>query len=61
LTPKDKFLILASDGLWDCMTDLQVVQLIGEYTVGKAFLQPLKLPKTEVTLGELNRMLESRK
>lgn len=24
LTPRDKFLIIASDGLWDCLTPLQV-------------------------------------
>lgn len=61
LTPKDRFLILASDGLWDTMSPLQVVRLVGEHSSGKAFLQPLKLPKHEVTLGELNKMLENRK
>lgn len=25
LTPRDKFLIIASDGLWDCLTPLQVI------------------------------------
>jgi pyruvate dehydrogenase phosphatase len=61
LTPKDRFLVLASDGLWDFMTPLQVVRLVGEHMQGKAFLQPLKLPKRDITLGELNKVLLHRK
>jgi pyruvate dehydrogenase phosphatase len=61
LTPKDRFLVLASDGLWDFMTPMQVVRLVGEHQQGKAFLQPLKLPKRDITLGELNNMLMHRK
>ena len=61
LTPKDRFLILGSDGLWDLMSPNQVVKLIGEHMYGKAFLQPLKLPKEDVTLGAINKMLAHRK
>lgn len=61
LTPKDKFIILASDGLWDIISPLQAVRLIGDYISGKAFLQPLKLPKREIKLGEVEQMLDRRK
>lgn len=40
---------------------LQVVQLVGEHGIGKASLQPFKLPKQKITLGELNEMLQARK
>ncbi|KAG5681499.1 hypothetical protein PVAND_010926 [Polypedilum vanderplanki] len=62
LTPKDKFLVLASDGLFDVLSPLQIVQLVGEHSIGKASLQPFKLPKQQnVTLNELNEMLKARK
>lgn len=61
LTPRDRFLIIASDGLWDLMSPLQVVRLVGEHMSGKAFLQPLKLPKQEVNLGEISQTLAYRK
>lgn len=61
LTPKDKFIILASDGLWDIISPLQAVRLIGDYISGKAFLQPLKLPKRQIKLGEVEQMLDRRK
>lgn len=40
---------------------LQVVQLVGEHGIGKASLQPFKLPKQKISLGELNEMLQARK
>ncbi|CAG9803417.1 unnamed protein product [Chironomus riparius] len=62
LTPKDKFLVLASDGLWDVLNPLEVVHLVGEHSIGKASLQPFKLPKKQkLTLNELNEMLKARK
>uniref|UniRef100_A0A182IZZ7 Uncharacterized protein n=1 Tax=Anopheles atroparvus TaxID=41427 RepID=A0A182IZZ7_ANOAO len=61
LTPRDKFLIIASDGLWDTMSAMQTVHLVGEHMYGKAFLQPLTLPKNDVTLGEISQMLSTRK
>uniref|UniRef100_A0A336JYJ4 CSON007378 protein n=1 Tax=Culicoides sonorensis TaxID=179676 RepID=A0A336JYJ4_CULSO len=60
LKPSDKFLILASDGLWEIMTPMQVVRLIGEHMSGKAFLQPLKLPKRKLTIGDIDEMLDQR-
>jgi pyruvate dehydrogenase phosphatase len=61
LRPRDRFLVLASDGLWDAMSPMQVVRLVGEHMFGKAFLQPLKLPKKDITLGELSQVLNHRK
>jgi len=61
LTPKDRFLVLASDGLWDMISPVQAVRLIGEHMSGKAFLQPLKLPKRQIQLEEIEQMLDRRK
>lgn len=30
LTPRDRFLILATDGLWDLLSPLQAVRLVGK-------------------------------
>lgn len=35
ITPRDKFLVLATDGLWDLMHRQTVVQLVGEQLAGK--------------------------
>lgn len=61
LSSKDKFMILASDGLWDIISPLQAVRLIGDYISGRAFLQPLKLPKRQIKLDEIDIMLERRR
>ncbi|KAJ6638771.1 [Pyruvate dehydrogenase [acetyl-transferring]]-phosphatase 1, mitochondrial [Pseudolycoriella hygida] len=61
LTPRDRFLIIASDGLWDVISPMQATQLVGEHMSGKAFLKPMELPKRDVTLGEVEEMLANRK
>jgi pyruvate dehydrogenase phosphatase len=61
LTPRDKFLIVASDGLWDIVTPQQAVRLVGEHMRGKMVLNPFKLPKHNVNLRELNKLLLQRK
>lgn len=61
LTPKDKFLIIASDGLWDMITPSQAVKLVGEHMKGKMFFYPVKLPQSNVQLGDINEMLLHRK
>lgn len=61
LTPRDKFLVLATDGLWDMMSPMQVVKLVGEHMSGKAFLQPLKLPRRDITLESISQLLQQRK
>ncbi|XP_049819658.1 pyruvate dehydrogenase [acetyl-transferring]-phosphatase 1, mitochondrial isoform X2 [Aethina tumida] len=61
LTPRDKFLIIATDGLWDVISPLQAVRLVGEHMKGKVTLSPMKLPKKKMTLNEINEMLLHRK
>ncbi|CAH0547596.1 unnamed protein product [Brassicogethes aeneus] len=61
LTPRDKFLIIGTDGLWDMMTPLQAVRFVGEHMKGKVTLSPLTLPKKQITLSEINEMLLARK
>lgn len=61
LTPRDRFMVIGSDGLWDVLTPIEVVMLIGEHISGKASLQPLKLPKKEISLSEVSKLLSTRK
>ncbi|CAB3364761.1 Hypothetical predicted protein [Cloeon dipterum] len=61
LTPKDKFLVIASDGLWDLISPLQAVRLVGEHMSGKVTLNPFRLPKSEMKLKEVNQLLLQRK
>ncbi|XP_032527420.2 pyruvate dehydrogenase [acetyl-transferring]-phosphatase 1, mitochondrial [Danaus plexippus] len=61
LTSKDKFMVIASDGLWDMLTPLQAVKLVGEHMKGKVFFNPLKLPKNNIQLGDINELLLHRK
>ena len=46
LTTRDKFMVLATDGLWDMMTPMQVIRLVGEHMSGKVVLKPLVLAQT---------------
>lgn len=61
LTPCDKFLVIASDGLWDLISPVQVIRYVGEHMSGKVTLSPLKLPRKNMKLGEINEMLLQRK
>lgn len=61
LTKRDRFLIIATDGLWDMMSPMQAVQLVGEHMSGKAFLKPLSLPNKRLSLGEIAKMLHIRR
>lgn len=47
LTPRDKFLVIGSDGLWDILTPMQVVRLVGEHIKGKSVLEPFELNDDE--------------
>jgi pyruvate dehydrogenase phosphatase len=44
LTYKDKFLILATDGLWDLLSPERVVQLVGNHLNGQQSYDPYLLP-----------------
>ncbi|KAG5323280.1 PDP1 phosphatase, partial [Acromyrmex heyeri] len=61
LTPRDKFLILASDGLWDLISPLQAVRLVGEHMSGKVTLSPFRLPRKNMKVSDINEMLLQRK
>ncbi|XP_050448797.1 pyruvate dehydrogenase [acetyl-transferring]-phosphatase 1, mitochondrial [Cataglyphis hispanica] len=61
LTPRDKFLIIASDGLWELISPLQAVRLVGEHMSGKVTLSPLRLPRKNMKLSDINEMLLQRK
>ncbi|PSN45368.1 [Pyruvate dehydrogenase [acetyl-transferring]]-phosphatase 1 [Blattella germanica] len=61
LTPRDKFLVIASDGLWDLVSPLQVVRLVGEHMSGKVTLNPFKLPRKDMRISDINKMLLQRK
>ncbi len=43
LTTRDKFMVIGTDGLWDMMTPMQVIRLVGEHMSGKITLTPLVL------------------
>merc|ERR1719410_166653 len=60
LTPRDKFLILGSDGLWDMMTPMQVVRLVGEHMSGKVCLTPLHLTQPNIPLEQIALVLKKR-
>ncbi|CAG9862761.1 unnamed protein product [Phyllotreta striolata] len=62
LTARDKFLIIGTDGLWDVVTPLQAVRLVGEHMAGKVTLEPLILPRrNNITLSEIETMLKRRR
>ncbi|VDN01873.1 unnamed protein product [Thelazia callipaeda] len=59
LTPSDHFLILASDGLWDCLDADTVVQLVFDHTLGMQTLIPYK-PFTGTRLSQIHEDLKQR-
>ena len=62
LSPRDKFLVLASDGLWEQLDPKQVVNLVAGHMDGKQVLHSdFMLPHSEMTLKEINDLLIVRK
>ena len=61
LTPNDKFLVLASDGLWETLPDDKVVQLVGEHMQGKQTHEKFQLLDSEKSLATINSELVRRK
>jgi pyruvate dehydrogenase phosphatase len=59
LRPKDKFLIMATDGLWELMHRQTVVQVIGEHLTGLHWQKPVS--GLAFTLGQMHRLLQERK
>ncbi|KAK1157676.1 pyruvate dehydrogenase [acetyl-transferring]-phosphatase 1, mitochondrial-like [Acipenser oxyrinchus oxyrinchus] len=59
LRPQDKFLVLATDGLWEQMHRQTVVRVIGEHLTGIRLHQPLS--GLSLTLGQMHILLAERK
>lgn len=60
IRPADKFLVLATDGLWELMHRQTVIQLVGEQLTGLQQQRPI-IPGAGMTLGNLQRLLLERK
>ncbi|KAM9690296.1 pyruvate dehyrogenase phosphatase catalytic subunit 1 isoform 1-T1 [Dama dama] len=61
LRPQDKFLILATDGLWETMHRQDVVRIVGEYLTGMHHQQPIAVGGYKVTLGQMHGLLTERR
>ncbi|OAQ34819.1 protein serine/threonine phosphatase 2C [Linnemannia elongata AG-77] len=48
LRPEDRFLVMATDGLWDKLTNDEVIQLVGDLLDGKTGQEKLVLDREEV-------------
>lgn len=62
LSPKDRFLVLATDGLWDSdgMTVEKVVSLVGHHSMGQQSLTRYR-PSEGTNLQRINEVLKKRK
>ncbi|XP_023180841.1 pyruvate dehydrogenase [acetyl-transferring]-phosphatase 1, mitochondrial-like isoform X1 [Xiphophorus maculatus] len=60
MKPADKFLVLATDGLWELMHRQTVVQLVGDHVAGLQQQRPI-VPSADTTLGSLQRLLLERR
>ncbi|CAI4226682.1 unnamed protein product [Auanema sp. JU1783] len=60
LTQNDKFLVLATDGLWEWLDPDTVVRLVHDHTLGTQTLQPYQ-PKPSTSLKEVYKELRDRK
>ncbi|XP_063328829.1 pyruvate dehydrogenase [acetyl-transferring]-phosphatase 1, mitochondrial-like [Pelmatolapia mariae] len=58
--PADKFLVLATDGLWELMHRQTVIQLVGDHLTGLQQQRPI-IPCEGTTLGDLQRLLLERR
>ncbi|XP_037503396.1 pyruvate dehydrogenase [acetyl-transferring]-phosphatase 2, mitochondrial [Rhipicephalus sanguineus] len=60
LGPHDKFLVLASDGLWEQLQPHRVVKLVGQHMSGRQTLDRLRLPQPNMRLIQVARILAAR-
>jgi len=60
LSPRDKFMVVASDGLWDRMTPMEVVRLVGEHLSGKVTMSLLHLTQPNLPLAKIAQILKRR-
>ncbi|XP_039550526.1 pyruvate dehydrogenase [acetyl-transferring]-phosphatase 1, mitochondrial [Pimephales promelas] len=59
LRPQDKFLVLASDGLWELMHRQTVVQVLGEHLSDIQWKKPVS--GLGFTVGQMHRLLQERR
>ncbi|KAK7901572.1 hypothetical protein WMY93_018341 [Mugilogobius chulae] len=60
ISSRDKFLVLATDGLWELMHRQTVVQLVAQQLTGLQYQRPL-VPGAGMTLGGLQKLLVERR
>jgi pyruvate dehydrogenase phosphatase len=61
LTPRDKFLVLATDGLWEHLDEQQVVDLVAAHMDERSILREFVLPREDISLSEVSSILKVRK
>ncbi|KAK7891476.1 hypothetical protein WMY93_023439 [Mugilogobius chulae] len=61
LRPQDRFLILATDGLWDEMSSQDAVRLVGEHLSGIHLQAPVTHTERQFKLGKLHELLLKRR
>ncbi|KPP78768.1 Pyruvate dehydrogenase (acetyl-transferring)-phosphatase 2, mitochondrial-like [Scleropages formosus] len=61
LRPKDRFLILASDGLWDALGSEEAVRLVAEHLTGLPMRAPVSASERQVSLGQMHTLLQRRR
>ncbi|XP_051878850.1 pyruvate dehydrogenase [acetyl-transferring]-phosphatase 1, mitochondrial-like [Pristis pectinata] len=61
LRPQDKFLVLATDGLWEILHRQEVVRIVGEHLTGVHLQQPITVGGYKVTLGQMHELLMERR
>lgn len=61
LRPQDRFLILASDGLWDEMDNEEAVRLVAEHLTGVHLQAPVSASQDRLSLGQMHKLLLQRR
>ncbi|XP_055489559.1 pyruvate dehydrogenase phosphatase catalytic subunit 1 [Leucoraja erinacea] len=61
LRPQDKFLVLATDGLWEILHRQEVVRIVGEHLTGVHLQQPITVAGYKVSLGQMHELLMERR
>lgn len=61
LTIRDRFMVLASDGLWEVLSAEKVVQIVGNFLMGKETMTNFELPAEDRSLLKINTLLKERR
>ncbi|XP_041965796.1 pyruvate dehydrogenase [acetyl-transferring]-phosphatase 2, mitochondrial [Alosa sapidissima] len=57
LRPQDRFLIVASDGLWDELGNEEAVRLVGQHLTGVHMQVPVSVRDRQLSLGQMHQLL----